>query len=208
MEKRLPSFLSPQEAKALVEGPDLSDPSGLRDRAILELVYAAGLRVSEVTGLDVGHISLPEREIRVFGKGRKERIALMGKPAQQALQSYLTGGRLHLCGTGATNALFLNRRGQRLSQRSVQALVKRYSTALGLPPSTHTHTLRHSFATHLLDGGADLRVVQELLGHASLSTTQVYTHVTQAQARKVYLAAHPLAQENRRENTGAQRSKS
>jgi len=193
LDQRLPSFLSGEEAVHLVEAPDAETPLGQRDRAILELLYASGLRVSEVVGLDIADVNLDAREARVWGKGNKERMVLMGKPAASALDVYLRQGRPQLAGRTATEALFLNRYGRRLSQRSLQKALAKYSTRAGLDKKVHPHLVRHSFATHLLDGGADLRVVQELLGHARLSSTQIYTHVSQTQARKVYLSAHPRA---------------
>ena len=194
-EQRLPSFLTEAEAERLLGSSDLSTAFGIRDRAILELVYASGLRVSEVVDLDVASLELDLRQVRAWGKGSKERIALIGVPAQKALITYLRDARPELLGGPPRNdALFLNRYGGRLSQRSVPNMVKIHAMRSGLDPRrVHPHTLRHSFATHLLDGGADLRVVQELLGHSSPSTTQIYTHITQVQARKVYDAAHPLA---------------
>jgi integrase/recombinase XerC len=197
LDKRLPSFLTIDEAKRLVEAPDLTTPQGQRDRAFLELLYASGLRVSELANLNLEQITLDTREIRVWGKGAKERMVLMGEPAARALLTYLTQGRPTLLGTKKTNAVFLNRSGGRLSERSVQSILQEYANQVGLGKRVHPHMVRHTFATHLLDGGADLRVVQELLGHASLSSTQIYTHVSQAQARKIYLAAHPLAQEGK-----------
>lgn len=191
--KRLPAFLSTDEVNKLIMTPDISTPLGMRDKAMLELLYASGLRVSEIAGLDIINVNLEEREIRVLGKGSKERITLMGKPAVNAIDCYLREGRPKLIGQRSTDALFLNRYGRRLSKRSIQQTLSRYATAAGLTKRVFPHMIRHSFATHLLDGGADLRVVQELLGHASLSTTQIYTHVTQTQARKVYLASHPRA---------------
>ena len=194
-ESRLPRFLSQEEARRLVEAPPGDDPGGLRDRALLELVYSAGLRVSEVCGLDLEDLDLEGRRLRVRGKGSKDRVVMMGEPARDALLRYLREGRPRLLGPRSGSALFLNRYGGRLGQRSVQEKVRRYALRAGLPPGVHPHTLRHSFATHLLEGGADLRVVQELLGHASPTTTQVYTHVTAGQARQVYLSAHPRARE-------------
>lgn len=194
LQQRLPSFLTQDEARRLVEAPDLSTPRGLRDRAFLELLYASGLRVSELVYLDVSHVSITTKEIRVWGKGSKERIVLMGEPAVQAIEIYLDKGRPRLAGQGRGSALFLNRYGKRLSQRKVQLLVAEYGRKVGITKKVHPHLLRHTFATHLLDGGADLRVVQELLGHSNLATTQVYTHVSQSRARQVYLAAHPMAQ--------------
>ena len=200
LDKRLPSFLERQTIEALVEAPDITQTLGLRDRAILELFYASGIRLSELAGLNLSDLFLEEGEVRVMGKGRKERIALMGTPARLAVERYIEESRPQLLKQRSTQAVFVSHRGQRLSQRAIQLLVRRYVGALGLNKRVHPHTLRHSFATHLLDGGADLRVVQELLGHANLSTTQIYTHVTQQQARKIYLSAHPLAKERQREN--------
>ena len=196
LDRRLPEFLSQDEARRLVEAPDSETPSGQRDRALLELLYASGLRVSELVQLELGQVDLGTREVRVWGKGSKERVVLMGDPAAAALTTYVSGGRLQLLGESDSNALFLNNHGGRLTARSVQSLVQSYADALGLAKRVHPHMVRHTFATHLLDGGADLRVVQELLGHASLTSTQIYTHVSKSQAKRVYLAAHPLAQEN------------
>ena len=205
LEKRLPSFLSAQDVARLLAAPDLLTPYGLRDAALLELIYASGLRVSEAVGLDLSSVDLAVRDVRVWGKGSKERIVLMGVPAVHALQRYLRDARPALCGKRPVDALFLNRYGKRLSPRFVQLIVKDCAARAGLDPErVHTHTLRHSFATHLLDGGADLRVVQELLGHSSPSTTQIYTHITQVQARKVYLQAHPLARAAAHEQEHAQ----
>ena len=199
---RLPDLLSPAEAARLVEAPQaVGTPAGSRDGALLELLYGSGLRVSEAAGLDLGDISLEERTVRAFGKGSKTRIVPLGAATVRALRGYLREGRSALAGAGgrasgrpaAGRALFLNSRGGRLSARSIQTTVRRYAAAAGLRDDVHTHTLRHSFATHLLDGGADLRVVQELLGHSTPAATQVYTHVSQAEARRVYLASHPLA---------------
>ena len=197
LDKRLPSFLSIKEVNRLLEAPDLSTPQGQRDRALLELLYASGLRVSELVSLNVGQIDFDSCEIRVWGKGSKERVVLMGKPAAEALRAYLQQGRPKLFGTRIrmTNALFINRYGERLIERRVQRILEKYASLAGISKKVHPHMLRHTFATHLLDGGADLRVVQELLGHANLSSTQIYTHVSKSQARKVYLSAHPLAQE-------------
>jgi integrase/recombinase XerC len=197
LDKRLPSFLTIKEMGQLLEAPDLTTPQGQRNRAFLELLYASGLRVSELAKLNLEQITLDTREIRVWGKGAKERMVLMGEPAARALLTYLTQGRPILLGNRKTNAVFLNRFGGRLSERSVQSILQEYADQVGLDRRVHPHMLRHTFATHLLDGGADLRVVQELLGHASLSSTQIYTHVSKTQARKVYLAAHPLAREGK-----------
>ena len=197
LDKRLPSFLSIEEVTRLLEAPDLSTPQGQRDRALLELLYASGLRVSELVKLNLKQIDLDSCEIRVWGKGSKERVVLMGKPAAEALRAYLQQGRPKLFSTRIrmTDALFINRYGERLIERRVQRILEKYSSLAGIGKKVHPHMLRHTFATHLLDGGADLRVVQELLGHANLSSTQIYTHVSKSQARKVYLSAHPMAQE-------------
>jgi tyrosine recombinase XerC len=187
-ERRLPSILTKDHLTALISAADEQTPQGLRNRAILELIYAAGVRLSEIVALDLRHVDLAERTLIVRGKGNKERMVLIGAPAQQALQRYLSQGRPKLS-TQDSSALFLNRDGGRLSGRSVQQIVRRHSLRAGLDERVHPHLLRHSFATHLLDGGAELRVVQELLGHASASTTQIYTHVTEEQARRVYTQA-------------------
>ena len=197
LEKRLPSFLSSDEVTHLLEIPDTSTPQGQRDRAMLELLYASGLRVSEIVSLDLGSVNIEARDIRVWGKGSKERMVLIGKPAASALIMYLREGRRQLLGNSRTDALFINRYGKRLSERFLQKAISKYAIEAGLDKRVFPHMVRHSFATHLLDGGADLRVVQELLGHANLSTTQIYTHVTQSQARKVYLAAHPRAKKEK-----------
>ena len=193
LDSRLPRFLSQDEAARLVESPDTSEALGARDQALLELIYAAGLRVSEAKDLKTGDINLVTREVRVTGKGSKQRVVLIGHAASDALALYLREVRPKLANQRSGSALFLNRYGSGLSQRSIQEKVRRYATKTGLGSGVHTHTLRHSFATHLLEGGADLRVVQELLGHASPATTQIYTHVTQSEAKKVYLKAHPRA---------------
>jgi len=202
LDRRLPSFLTIEEVERLLKAPDLSTPRGQRDRALLEILYASGLRVSELVSLDLGQINLDTNEIRVWGKGAKERMVLIGKPAAEALHNYLSQGRPKLLGKKKSNALFLNRYGQRLMERRIQKMSREYAERAGLNKRVHPHMLRHTFATHLLDGGADLRVVQELLGHARLSSTQIYTHVTKSQARKVYLSAHPMAQgkDNQLEN--------
>jgi len=194
LDKRLPSFLTIEEARRLLEAPDLSTPQGQRDRALLELLYASGIRVSELVQLDLEQVNLDTHEIRVWGKGSKERVVLMGKPATEALAAYISEGRLKLLGERRNSTLFVNRYGGRLPERRVQRILEKYTMLAGIDKRVHPHMLRHTFATHLLDGGADLRVVQELLGHAALSSTQIYTHVTKSQAKKVYLSAHPMAQ--------------
>ncbi len=189
--RRLPYAVSESEIERLMMVPDASKPLGLRDRALLEFLYASGVRVSEAASLDVSNVDLEVAECRILGKGSKQRIVLLGKTAIYWLQRYLTDSRSRLLRSGSETALFVNRFGGRLTARGIQMLVKRYVTEAGLSPEFHTHSFRHSFATHLLNGGADLRVVQDLLGHESPSTTQVYTHVSAEQSRKVYLGAHP-----------------
>ncbi|MFC1897161.1 tyrosine recombinase XerC [Chloroflexota bacterium] len=201
LDRRLPSFLTLEEINRLLEAPDLSTPQGLRDRALLELLYASGLRVSELVSLSLEQINLDTNEIRVWGKGSKERMVLIGKPAARALTAYLNQGRPELLGKRGNSALFINRYGKRLIERRVQRILEKYTNIADIGKRVYPHMLRHTFATHLLDGGADLRVVQELLGHASLSSTQIYTHVSKSQARKVYLSAHPMAQEKDSELT-------
>ncbi len=191
LEQRLPTFLSEDEIVRLVEAPDTSTPNGIRDRAILELLYAAGLRLSEIVDLNVGDVDLSSRQIRAWGKGSKERMVLMGRPAAEALRHYVNKGRSKLLGQKKTSALFLNRFGNRIARRRIEYIIKKYARQAGLDMRVYTHMLRHTFATHMLDGGADLRAVQELLGHARLATTQIYTHVSQNQIRRTYLAAHP-----------------
>ncbi len=196
LDRRLPSFLTIEETVRLLKAPDLASPQGLRDRAIIEIIYASGLRVSELVKLNLGQISLDAHEMRVWGKGSKERLVLIGEPAAAATTNYLSQGRPKLLGKRSGDALFLNRYGSRLSERIVQMILEKYAAIAGLTKRVYPHLLRHTFATHMLDGGADLRVVQELLGHASLASTQIYTHVTKSQARKVYLAAHPMARKD------------
>ena len=191
-EKRLPDFLTENEMNRLLEAPDLNTELGVRDLAILEMLYSSGVRLSELAALDLDNVDMEAREAKVLGKGSKERIVLLGGPAVQALQNYMTASR-PLLSDAPTNALFLNRYGGRLSRRSIQKIVKKGALQAAISPRTHTHSMRHTFATHMLEGGADLRIVQELLGHSSPATTQIYTHVTQRQARKVYMASHPRA---------------
>jgi len=188
-ERRLPSLLPQEQAVHFIEAAGGDDPASLRDRAILELLYGAGLRVSELAGLDVADLDRDDGSVRVTGKGNKQRIAVYGRPASKALDRYLADGRPLLARRDST-ALFLNHRGgDRLSVRSIELLVRRYGARAGIDGRVYPHLLRHSFATHLLDGGADLRIVQELLGHESAGTTQIYTHVTEERQRQVYTEA-------------------
>lgn len=182
--KRLPKVLPPPVLEALLTAPDPSTPAGLRDRAILEFLYGAGLRISELVSLDLGQVDCEQRATIVRGKGAKERVVLFGEPAIRALLLYLRDGRPALV-KGPEPALFLNRHGRRLSARAVQMLVKRHALAAGIAEDIHPHLLRHSFATHMLDGGADLRVVQDLLGHSSPTTTQIYMQVSRARHAEI-----------------------
>ena len=181
--QRLPKPLAGQQIAALLDAPDAATPAGLRDRAILEILYGCGLRISELAGMRIADYQPDGRQFIVRGKGNKERAALLGAPAERALAAWLRDGRPEMASDRSADWLWLNQRGGKLSQRAVQLSLKRHAAAAGLPPETHPHLLRHSFATHMLDGGADLRVVQELLGHASVSTTQLYTHVTESGKR-------------------------
>ena len=172
----LPHFLDVEEAQRLVDAPDAETIGGLRDRAILELLWGAGLRVSEAANIDTRDLDLTNLQVRVTGKGDKTRISLFGAPARDAIKSYLEDARPHLA-TGAETALFLNRSGGRLTARSIQTIVRNAGTQAALRQGVHPHLLRHSFATHMIEGGADLRIVQHLLGHSSPDTTQIYTTV-------------------------------
>lgn len=189
---RLPDVISQQDAARLLDQPFPDTPRGRRDRAILEVLYGCGLRASELCGLDLRMVDLSEGLLRVLGKGEKERIVPVLGTAARALSAYLESGRPELVGRRPTTAVYLNARGGRLSRQSVFSIVERHGRVAGIE-GLHPHTLRHSFATHLLEGGADLRVVQELLGHASVTTTQLYTHVDRSHITSVYLAAHPRA---------------
>jgi len=195
--KTLPAALGVEEARALLDAAaaaaDDGSPVGVRDAAILELLYATGIRVGELCGLDVDDVDRGRRVIRVFGKGRKERTVPYGLPADRALARWLTTGRPALFASGAGAALFLGARGRRVDQRAVRTLVHRRLEDVPGAPDLGPHGLRHTAATHLLEGGADLRTVQELLGHASLATTQIYTHVTTDRLRAAYKLAHPRA---------------
>ena len=181
---RLPTVLSQQEVEALLSAPDVSTRSGLRDRAMLEVLYGAGLRVSELVGIRTTDYDSDHNAFRVQGKGDKARVALLGKSAHHWLRRYLQNARPELLTEKSERWLWLNRFGGPLSARAVQLSMRRYAQRASLPEDVHPHLLRHSFATHMLDGGADVRVVQELLGHASVSTTQIYTHVTDAARRE------------------------
>ena len=191
--KKLPNFLYPEEINTLLAAPSSSTATGRRDRAILEVIYGTGLRVTELSGINLSDVDYKEQEIRVLGKGGKERIVLFGSHAQKALHDYLDNSRPELLGGQKQNALFIGQRAHRLSPRQIERRIRFYARKAGIMKKVSPHTLRHSFATHLLAGGADLRMVQELLGHVSLSTTQVYTHVTKERLKQVYDSSHPRA---------------
>ncbi len=193
-EKKLPAFLSIQEAFDLLELPDKSTPQGIRDRAILEIFYGTGIRLRELTNIEMGDVDFHENLIRVVGKGNKERLVPMGKMVVEALRRYLKIRSKFLPQNGdQMTALFLSNRAKRISPRTVQARVHHYLQQISDISSLSPHLLRHTFATHLLEAGADLEAVKELLGHASLSTTQIYTHVTMEKLKKIYDQAHPRA---------------
>ena len=194
-ERRLPKFLRSDEMEALLAAPDAATALGLRDRALLETLYASGMRAGELVTLDIAAVNYDEGVIRVIGKGDKERVTLLGRQAVFALERYVRKGRpeLVLKADKDSGALFVNRYGGRLSDRGVRKLFDRYCAAALTHLKITPHVLRHTFATHLLSNGADLRLIQELLGHASVATTQMYTHVTTERLQEVYAQAHPRA---------------
>lgn len=187
MDKKLPKFLDVASVARLIESPQTNDSLGMRDRAIMELLYSSGLRVSELVGLDVDDCDFIGGVVKVMGKGKRERICPVGEKATDALRSYLKKRRVN------NKALFLNKSGSRLRDRSVRRIIDKYILKISFKEKISPHTLRHTFATHLLDRGADLRSVQELLGHKNLSTTQIYTHVTPERLKSVYDKTHPRA---------------
>ena len=191
--RKLPRTLSPGEAERLIDAAAGTTPRALRDRALVELLYGAGLRVSEATGLEKGGVDLDDRAVRVTGKGGKERVVPIGREAVEALRRYLSRGRPYLDRRHRPE-LFLNAKGGALTRSGAFLILRRLAAIAGLEQGrVHPHLLRHSFATHLLEGGADLRSVQEMLGHADLSTTELYTHVTDRRRRRAYFKAHPHA---------------
>jgi integrase/recombinase XerC len=197
-DKKLPHFLSEGALDQLLQAPAVDSAFGLRDRAILELLYSAGLRVSELTGLNVNDIDFDAGVATIRGKGKKERLAFLGDASMKALNAWLKSRQAMLTEKHGSNgkrvdAVFLNKSATRLTSRSVGRLLEKYLVRAGMDPRTSPHTLRHSFATHLLDRGADIRSVQELLGHSSLATTQIYTHVTTQRLKESYEMAHPRA---------------
>jgi integrase/recombinase XerC/integrase/recombinase XerD len=191
--EKLPQVLSTEQMRALLERIPARAPLELRDRAMLELAYACGLRCEEIVNLDLGSMDFDSEQLRVLGKGSKERILPVGEPAQRALERYLERGRHALAGDPRERALFLSKSGRRLSNSDVTRRLGLWTREAAMAAGISPHSLRHSFATHLLEGGADLRTIQELLGHASISTTQVYTRVDAARLRDTYAASHPRA---------------
>jgi len=193
LERRLPKVLTLAEIERLLDQPDPSTPIGLRDKAILEVLYATGLRVSELTNLDLGDVDLREGFVRCIGKGSKERVVPLGEIAIASTRSYIENGRPTLIFDQKELSLFVNQNGGRMTRQSIWKLVKKYSERARIPKEVTPHTIRHSFATHLLEHGADIRAVQEMLGHADISTTQIYTHVTKDRLKDVYARSHPRA---------------
>lgn len=189
--RRLPRVLTVDDVERLLATPDPTRPDGSRDRALLEVMYASGLRVSETVGLNLGDVDLSAELVRCVGKGNKERLVPIGTKAVVAVRAYLQGGRPVLAKGRSTQALFVNRRGGRLTRQGCWKLLRRYARRAGITRPLTPHVLRHCFATHLLERGADLRAVQEMLGHASIAVTQVYTHVMPNRLREVYARAHP-----------------
>lgn len=198
LERRLPKYLKEDALDSLLSAPDVDTPLGLRNKAILELFYATGIRVSELVGLNLNSIDYGALEVRVFGKGRKERIVPLHKEAADAIREYIKSSRKLLTQhrkpeQRATTALFLNAKGGRLTAHGVRCVVAKYVRQVGLSKGITPHAMRHTFATHLLERGADLRYVQELLGHVDLSSTQVYTHLDKTRLKEVYSKSHPRA---------------
>jgi integrase/recombinase XerD len=192
-ERKLPQLLSPEECVAVLAAPDPRTPAGRRDRAMLELLYATGLRVSELVGLTLNDVNLETRVLVARGKGNKERLVPVGTPAAEAVRAYLAGARAQLLKGRRSPDLFVTPRGRRMTRHGFARLLDRHVRAAGIGRRVSPHKLRHAFATHLLAGGADLRAVQAMLGHADVATTQIYTHVDTTQARRLYDRFHPRA---------------
>ncbi len=195
LSRKLPEVLTHEELKRLLAAPPTDTPHGLRDRAMLELFYSSGLRVSELCGILLQAINLDEGYVRVFGKGSKERIAPIGGAAVAAVRDYLTGGRPHFVKAKTGSALFLSQQGRAISRKMVWVMIKQHAARAGIKKPIKPHLLRHSFATHLLEGGADLRAIQEMLGHSDISTTQIYTSVQTARLADEHALYHPRSKE-------------
>jgi len=193
LEKKLPKILSITEVEELLKQPNTSQPTGLRDKAMLELLYATGIRVSELISLNISDVNLDMGYIKCYGKGAKERIVPLGSIAAKCVQEYIGKGRAKLVRTYEEASLFVNHHGNRLTRQGFWKIIKKYAMEARITKAITPHTLRHSFATHLLENGADLRSVQEMLGHADISTTQIYTHVTKNRLKEVYDKTHPRA---------------
>lgn len=193
LERKLPKVLTVSEVERLLNQPDLSTPAGKRDKAMMELLYATGIRVSELVNLNLLDVDLKEGFVRCTGKGSKERVVPMGEIAISALKTYLENARPKLVTDPKEKALFVNHHGKRLTRQGFWKIVKKYAAQAQIRKEITPHTLRHSFATHLLENGADIRAVQEMLGHADISTTQIYTHVTKDRLKDVYAKSHPRA---------------
>ncbi len=193
LEKKLPKILTINEVEELLKQPNNFLPTGLRDKAMLELLYATGIRVSELISLNISDINLEMGYIKCFGKGSKERLVPLGSIASKCVQDYINKGRPKLVRTYEESALFVNHHGNRLTRQGFWKIIKKYAQEANINKEITPHTLRHSFATHLLENGADLRSVQEMLGHADISTTQIYTHVTKNRLKEVYDKTHPRA---------------
>jgi len=191
--RKLPDVISVDQVVRLIETAEGHEPASQRDRAILELLYGCGCRVSELCGIDIPDMDASEGSLLLRGKGNKQRLVPVGGPALEAVSHWIADGRRTMLGPKSSAAIFINQRGGRLSRTSVWSLLKKASAAAGLPESLSPHTLRHSYATHLLEGGADLRVVQELLGHSDISTTEIYTHLDRSWLTSAWLEAHPRA---------------
>ena len=193
LEKKLPQVLSVQQVELLLKQPNINLPAGLRDKAMLELLYATGIRVSELITINVNDVNLELGYIKCFGRGAKERVVPLGSIASKCVSQYLRKGRTALVRSKQEEAMFVNHHGRRLTRQGFWKIIKKYALEAHIEQKITPHTLRHSFATHLLENGADLRSVQEMLGHADISTTQIYTHVTKNRLKEVYDKAHPRA---------------
>ena len=193
LHRKLPDVLSIDEIVRLIEIPDTSDSLGLRDHAMLEFAYATGVRVSELISITIQNILFSENLVRITGKGSKERIVPLGETAKEAVQLYMRQVRVNLAGKKSKDVLFLNRRGTPLTRMGFWKILRKYVILAGITKHTSPHTIRHSYATHLLEGGADIRVVQELLGHANIATTEIYTHIDREYIKEVHRTFHPRA---------------